>query len=344
MPRTPVRIVLSSRERKLLLQNTRPSMQHRYVQRASVILLAAEGLSNDEIAERTGLSFVSVSHWRNRYARQGIVGLRDAAGRGRKRRLPHNQILKKAEVACTRPGGRSHWSERRLSDELGFVKKSRLNELLRGFDLKRHQNQMWCFSNDPEYESKKADAVGLYLNPPKNAVVICIDEKTGTQALSRRKEQMAPGRPERISHEYTRNVTVDLFAAFWVKDGRAIGMVAPRHTAAEFLLFLKKVHGRWGRGRRSLHIIVDNFGTHDVEDVREWLAGLRRVHFHFTPTHASWLNQVELWFCIIERQLLKRESFESKESLAEKIMGFIAECNRTAKSFRWTYEGSPLTI
>ena len=150
-------------------------MQHRYVQRASVILPAAEGLSNDEIAERTGLSFVSVSHWRNRYARQGIVGLRDAAGRGRKRRLTHNQILKIAEVACTRPGGRSHWSVRRLSDELGFVKKSRLNELLRGFDLKRHQNQMWCFSNDPEYESKKADAVGLYLNPPKNAVVICID-------------------------------------------------------------------------------------------------------------------------------------------------------------------------
>ena len=155
---------------------------------------------------------------------------------------------------------------------------------------------------------------------------------------------MAPGRPERISHEYRRNGTVDLFAAFRVKDGRAIGMVAPRHTAAEFLLFLKMVHGRWGRGRRSLHIIVDNFGTHDVEDVREWLAGHRRVHFHFTPTHASWLNQVELWLCIIERQSLKRESFESKESLAEKIMGFIAEYNRTAKSFRWTYEGSPLTI
>ncbi len=253
-------------------------------------------------------------------------------------------MLKIAEVACKRPLGKSHWSARRLANELGFVKKSRLNEIMRGFDLKPHQSQMWCFSNDPEYEKKKADVVGLYLNPPKNALVICIDEKTAVQAISKRIEPMAAGKPERASHEYKRNGTVDLFAAFRVNDGRAIGMTAPRHMGVEFLQFLKHVYARWGKRKRELHIIVDNFGTHDVDEVREWLSEHKNVHFHFTPTHTSWLNQVELWFGIIKRQLLKRGSFESKEDLSKKIMEFISEYNRTARAFRWTYDGSPLKV
>ena len=344
MGRPPVTITLSKKERELLEENVKPRSQYRFVQRARAILLAAEGMPNDKIARKVGLSFVAVSHWRNRYAKKGIVGLKDKEGRGRKRRLTHDQILKIAETACKKPKNRSHWSARRLSDELGFVKKSRLQEILKGFDLKPHQSQMWCFSNDPNYEKKKADVVGLYLNPPKNAFVVCIDEKPGIQILSRRIEPMALGRPERSSHEYKRNGVIDLFAAFRVNDGKAFGMLAPRHTGIEFLLFLKRVYEKWGKNKKTLHIIIDNFGTHDVDEVQEWLSKHRNVHFHFTPTHASWLNQVELWFGIIQRQLISRGSFESKKDLSRKILGFIEEYNKTVKAFMWTYGGEPLKI
>lgn len=344
MPLPPVVIALSDEERKLLLENIQPSTQYRFVQRAKVILLASRGMSNEKIAKKIGLSFVSVSQWRNRYAKQGIVGLKDIEGRGRKRRLTHNQILKIAETACKKPKNRSHWSIRRLSDELGFVKKSRLQEIMKGFDLKPHQSQMWCFSNDPEFEKKEADVVGLYLNPPKNAFVVCIDEKPGIQVLSRRIEPMKAGSPERSSHEYKRNGTVDLFAAFRVNDGKAFGMLAPRHTAVEFLQFLKHVYAKWGNERKMLHIVVDNFDTHDTDEIHEWLFKHTNVHFHFTPTHASWLNQVELWFAIIQKQLINRGSFNTKEDLSRKIIDFIEEYNKTSRAFKWTYEGNPLRI
>ncbi len=344
MPRPPVAIVLSDKERKLLMENTKPSTQHRFVQRAKIILLAEKGMSNDKIAKKVGLSFVSVSQWRNRYSKQGIVGLKDIEGRGRKRRLSHNQILKIVKTACKKPLNKSHWSIRRLANELGFIKKSRLQEIMKEFDLKPHQVRMWCFSNDPDFEKKEADVVGLYLNPPKNAFVICVDEKPGIQILSRRIEPMKAGIPERASHEYKRNGTIDLFAAFRVNDGKTIGMLAPRHTAVEFLQFLKQVYAKWGNDGKILHIVVDNFGTHDTDEIQEWLSKHKNVHFHFTPTHASWLNQVELWFAIIEGQLLGRGSFKNKKDISEKIINFIEEYNRTSTAFKWTYDGSPLRI
>src|SRR3989344_3814877 len=167
MPKQAVAIKLSEEERGLLLENTKPSMQYRFAQRARIILLAADEYSNNDIAGRVGLSFVAVCKWRQRYAKHGIVGLKDKAGRGRPKRLTHDQMLKVVEVACRKPDHATHWSVRRLSKELGFVKKSRLQQILKGFDLKPHQSEMWCFSNDPQYEQKKADIIGLYLNPPK---------------------------------------------------------------------------------------------------------------------------------------------------------------------------------
>src|SRR3989339_150751 len=181
MPRHAVLICLSERERALLVENTKPSVQHRFVQRARVVLLADKGLSNEEIAKRVGLSFVAVCKWRQRYARHGIVGLKDKVGRGRPKQLTHDQLLQVVETACKKPDNRTHWSLRALSDELGFVKKSRLQQILKDFDLKPHQHRMWCFSTDPEYEQKKADIVGLYLNPPENAFIVCIDEKPAIQ-------------------------------------------------------------------------------------------------------------------------------------------------------------------
>jgi transposase len=289
-----------------------------------------------------GLSFVAVSMWRNRYAKHGIVGLKDKVGRGRPKKLTHNQVLKIAEVACQKPKDATHWSLRRLADELKFIKKSRLQELLKGFDLKPHQSKMWCFSNDPEYEEKKADVVGLYLDPPKNAFVVCIDEKTQIQAKSRKVIPIKKGYTEKHDCRYKRNGTVDLFAAFRVHDGKVIGKIEERHRAIEFLAFIKIVYKKWG-GKMDLHIVLDNLSTHEVNEVKEWLKEKKNVYFHFTPTHASWLNQVELWFSILTRQLLKRGSFPSKENLSKKILDFIEDYNEKSKPFAWCY-GDPLKI
>ncbi len=343
MPKEAIHIQLSKKEKVLLIENTKPSVQHRFVQRARVILLANDGLSNEKIAKQVDLSFVSVSIWRQRYAKHGIVGLKDKVGRGRPKRLTHDDLLHVVEAACKTPKEQTHWSLRRLADELGFVKKSRLQQILRGFDLKPHQSKMWCFSNDPEYEQKKADVVGLYLNPPKNAFVVCIDEKTCIQAISRKVQLMKPRHPERQDHQYTRNGTVDLFAAFRVHDGKVIGAIEQRHRAIEFLKFVKVIYQRWGKSKRQLHIILDNLTTHEVDEVQNWLRKHKNVHFHFTPTHASWLNQIELWFSILQRQVLKRGSFDSTRDLGKKILKYIEGYNKESKPFAWCY-GEPLKI
>ena len=344
MPKRGIPIKLNKGEKNLLIENTKPHTQYRFVQRAKIILLAEEGYSNNQISVRVGLSFVSVSIWRNRYAKYGIIGLKDKVRRGRPKQLTHNQILKVVEVACKKPKDATHWSIRRLSDELGFVKKSRLQEILKGFDLKPHQSKMWCFSNDPQYEEKKADVIGLYLNPPKNAFVVGIDEKTGIQALSRKRVSMKKGYPEIYDHQYKRNGTIDLFAAFRINDGKVIGVVEKKHTAIEFLRFLKIVYNKWGRNKKmKLHIIIDNFSTHDVDEVQVWLKKHKNVVFHFTPTHASWLNQIELWFSIFQRQLIKRGDFDNPADLNKKILNFIEEYNKKSKPFAWCY-GQPLKI
>lgn len=344
MPRPLIQIKLSKKEREILEANVKPRTQYRFVLRARIILLAADGLSNNDIAERLDISFVSVSKWRNRYIKHGIVGLKDKIGRGRPKQITHNQILKIVETACKKLTNATHWSIRRLANELGFLKKSRLQQILKDFDLKPHQFKMWCFSNDPKYEEKKADIVGLYLNPPKNAFVICIDEKTGIQALSRKIAPMKRGKPERFSHEYERNGTVDLFAAFRINDGRVIGSIEKKHRGIEFLKFIKIVYKKWGRKKNhKLHIVLDNLPTHEVEPVENWLKTHKNVIFHFTPTHASWLNQIELWFSILKRQLLKRSSFKDTKDLGVKILKFIEKYNKYAKPFAWCY-GEPLKI
>jgi transposase len=341
--RPAVKIALSVRERKLLLKNTAPSTQYRFVQRARVVLLAAKGKTNIEISSMVGLSKISVCQWRNRYAKHGIVGLKDLSGRGRKRRLNHDNLLKVVEVACQPPPNATHWSTRRLADKLKFVKKSRLQQLLKTFDLKPHQSKMWCFSNDPDFEAKKKDVVGLYLNPPKNALVICVDEKPQIQALSRKSTPMSVGVPEKRSSEYERHGTIDLFAAFCTNDGKTIGSIEQRHRAVEFLAFMQKVYAAWSKKNRELHVVLDNLGTHDTDDVRNWLGQHKNVHFHFTPTHASWLNQVELWFSILERQIINRGNFTDIEDLSHKIMKFIEDYNVNSKPFAWCY-GQPLKI
>jgi len=342
-------ITLTRDERDKLHKMTQPTTQHRYVQRAKVILMAADGKANGEIIEETGLSKFAISKWKRRFVEKRLEGLRDLPRTGASPHYSHEDVLKIVNAACSKPPEPfTHWSIRRLAEASGTgMKKSRVQEILKSLDLKPHQYQMWLFpSRDPEFERKEMEICGLYINPPENSIVICVDEKPDIQALERPHpfEAMEPGKPQRMDFYYKRHGILNLFAAFRVHDGKVYGKTAPKKKAPDFLEFLKDVYARWSSPTRELHIIMDNYGTHTSDIVKEWIEAHKDVHIHFTPTHASWLNQIELWFSILYRQALQRGDFKSQDDLAKKLIGFIEEYNKHAKPFAWTYKGRPLTI
>lgn len=344
-PATPIQ--LTEKEEQALRQLLHPTTQYRYVQRARTILLAAEGRSNKEISEMVSLSTVAVSHWRTRFSKHRLDGLKDRPRSGKPARLGHKERLEIINKACSPPGLKTRWTVRELSKSLGFsISKSHLHRIMHELDLKPHQFRMWLFSSDPEFEAKQADIVGLYIDPPKNAFVVCLDEKTGIQATEplHKKLPMKPGRVERREFGYRRHGTLSLYAAFKVHEGKVFGKTEERHTHVEFLGFVKEVYARWGRRGKDLHFVLDNFSAHKVEAVVEWVEKHPKVHLHFTPTHASWLNQIELWFSILSRQVLSKRRFKSKTDLAEQLLAFIEEYNKTCKPFAWTYKGKPLQI
>jgi putative transposase len=344
MVRPSTRIVLSVEQEGLLKESIRPTTQYRFVQRINVVLLAAEGLSNKEVSGKVGLSAVSVSHWRTRFAKHGVEGLNDLPRSGKPCKYGHSDRLKVVNAACSPPSLKARWTVRELAEKTG-ISKSHLHRIMHELDLKPHQFRMWLFSSDPEFEAKQADIVGLYINPPKNAFVICLDEKTGLQAVSPAHEKLPvkPGHAERRDARYRRHGALALYAALKVHEGEILGRTEKRFTHAEFLSFIKTVHRRWGGGK-ELHFIVDNFSAHKHKDVMDWLEGHKTVHLHFTPTHASWLNQMELWFSILARQLLSKKDFKTTEDLTRQVLQFIQEYNKKAKPFAWTYKGKPLTI
>jgi transposase len=337
-------------ERQELRRMTRPSAQHRFLQRAKVILMSADGRTYAQIRRETGLSKMAISKWRKRFASKGIEGLNDLPRCGAPRKYGQEEVLKIINTACSSTKEPyTRWSVRRIADASGTgMRKSRVHDILKGLDLKPHQYRMWLFPNekDPEFERKEAEICGLYVNPPENSVVLCVDEKPAIQARERlhQRESAETGIPERIDFNYKRHGVLNLFAAFSVHDGEVLGKVSERKKAPDFLEFLKDIYSRWSAPSRTLHIIADNYGTHTSHLVAEWLAAHPDVVFHFTPSHGSWLNQVELWFSILSRQALKRGDFQSKEDLAKKLVGFIEDYNQRAKPFAWTYEGRPLMI
>jgi len=344
MGRPCTRIVLSAEQERLLRENIKPTTQYRFIQRINTVLLAAEGLSNKDIAERVGLSTVAVSNWRTRFAEHGVEGLKDLPRSGKPCTYGHDDRLKVVNVACRPPSLKARWTLRELADETG-ISKSHLHRIMHELDLKPHQFRMWLFSSDPEFEAKQADIVGLYINPPKNAFVICLDEKTGLQAVSPTHEKLPvrPGHVEKRDARYRRHGALALYAALKVHEGKVFGKAEKHFTHAEFLSFIKDVNRIWGK-RRELHFIADNFSAHKHEDVTKWLETHKRVHLHFTPTHASWLNQMELWFSILTRQLLSKKDFKTTEDLTKQVLQFIEEYNKKAKPFAWTYKGKPLKI
>jgi transposase len=321
----------------------------RDVTRARIVLLAADGLTNRAIAGLVGLHHNQVGIWRQRYAARGLTGLAEPKRPGRPVVYDHDDrlaILK--TITQTPPAPASRWTmaavARRLDAEVG-ISASQVWRICRSLDLKPWQVRSWMTSHAPDFLAKAAEVCGLYLDPPQGAVVFSVDEKTGMQARSRVNPSTpaAPGRAARQEFEYRRHGTRVLFAALDVHQGAVTPFVTDSSRSANFVAFLHELDAAVPAGR-SLHLIADNLSAHKTPAVREFLATHPRVSLHHTPTHASWLNQVELFFSILARGLLRHGEFDSVEDLGAKILAFIKDYNQHAKPFRWTYDGRPLQV
>jgi transposase len=304
-------------------------------QRARIVLLAAEGVTHTEIAERVGVSRQTVITWRGRYERSGMAGLDDHARSGRPRSVDRAAII----TATLRPPpkklGVTHWSSRLLAARLG-VDHATVARAWAEYGVRPWRCETFKFSTDPQLVAKVTDVVGLYLAPPENAIVLCVDEKSQIQALDRTAPMlpMQPGRAARWSHDYRRHGTTTLFAALEIATGKVTAACKPRHRHQEFLAFCKQVARTYPAG--ELHLIMDNYAAHKRVEIHDWLAANPRVHVHFTPTSASWLNLVEVWFSIIERQAIRRGTYRSVRDLNAKIRTFIDGWNDRSHPFVWT--------
>jgi transposase len=303
--------------------------------RARIVLLAAEGTPNVEIARLVGVSRPTVNAWRTRYAERGLPGLAEEKRSGRKRSIDQRRIV--AETLRPPPAslGVTHWSSRLLANRLGTSHVT-ITEAWKRYGVKPWKAETFRFSTDPELEAKVTDVIGLYLAPPENAIVLCCDEKSQIQALNRTQKTlpMQPGHAEQRTHDYVRHGTTTLFAALEIATGRITGVCKNRHRHQEFLAFLKHVARAYPDG--ELHLVMDNYAAHKHPNVNAWLAGNPRIHVHFTPTSGSWLNLVEVWFSIIERQAIHRGSFPSVRDLMIKIRAFIDGWNDRCHPFIWT--------
>jgi transposase len=304
-------------------------------QRARIVLLAAEGTTNTEIAQRVGVTRQTVVSWRARYVEGGLDGLGDVARPGRPRRLDHAKVVAETLKAPPKKLGVTHWSSRLLAARLG-IDNTTVARAWREYGIRPWRCETFKFSTDPELVAKVTDVVGLYLEPPQNAVVLCVDEKSQIQALDRTQKTlpMKPGLAERRTHDYVRHGTTTLFAALEVATGKVTALTQPRHRHQEFLRFLRHVAKAYPD--QELHLVMDNYATHKKAEVRDWLAANPRIHVHFTPTSGSWLNLVEVWFGIIEKQAIHRGTFGSVRDLNTKIRAFINGWNDRSHPFVWT--------
>lgn len=336
--RTPSRIVLAMEDREQLEAYVRSrSIPSGLSTRFKIILYAADGLSNMEISVKVGLSRASVGKWRKRFADSGLQGLHDEVRPGRPRSVSDEKVAELIQRTLhSKPAGATHWSTRSMADESGLSHMT-VSRIWRTFGLKPHRSKTFKLSNDAFFVEKVRDIVGLYLNPPENAVVLCVDEKSQCQALERTQPALPLGfgYAEGYTHDYVRHGTLTLFAALDVATGGVITKSKKRHRHQEFLQFLRHIDANVP-SNMDVHLIMDNYGTHKHDKVRSWLARRPRYHIHFTPTYSSWLNQVETWFGIITRKAIRRGSFRNTRQLAEKIDQFVKNYNRDSKPFIWT--------
>jgi transposase len=312
-----------------------PSIRAGLALRARIVLLAGDGIGTNEIVTRTGVSKPTVIAWKKRYAAEGVGGLADRPKRGRPRTTDDVAVVLRTLEPPPERLGVTHWSSRLLAAELG-LSNVKVADVWREYGLQPWRSETFKFSTDPELEAKLRDVVGLYLNPPDKAVVLCVDEKSQVQALDRTAPilPLRPGIPEKQTHDYVRHGTTTLFAALEVATGKVTDACYPRHRHEEFLRFLRQVAKAYPRKR--LHIVVDNYATHKHPAVQAWLARNPRITLHFTPTSGSWLNMVEIFFGIITRQAIRRGTFTSVKDLITAIENFIDGWNDRCHPFTWT--------
>ncbi len=313
------------------------SLPHSLVQRAQAILLSADGLANTEVAERVGLSHPMVGHWRRRFQRERLAGLYDAPRSGRPRTHDDDEVARLLRtVLKTKPANATHWSVRSVAAKTS-ISKSTVQRYFALFGVQPHRTKAFVLSTDPFFVEKVRDVVGLYLNPPDKALVLSVDEKSQIQALERTQPNLplGLGYAEGITHGYTRHGTTTLFAALDVQSGDILAQCKQRHRHQEFLAFLRHIDASVP-AHLDVHLILDNYATHKHATVRAWLARRPRYHVHFTPTYASWLNQVERWFGLITQQAIRRGSFRTVRELVQRIDTFVARYNRTSRPFVWT--------
>lgn len=306
--------------------------------RARLILALADGQTYQRIMSSLQTSAPTISRWKQRFEQAGMAGL-DPRHKGSQPRVADAALQARiARKTQQKPSdGSTHWSCRKLAAALG-LSKSTVQRVWAQMRLKPHRLDRYMASNDPHFEKKAADIIALYMNPPQHAAVFCVDEKTAIQALDRLDPvlPLSPGRAERHGFEYYRHGTLSLYAALDVKTGQVQGMTAGRHTSKEFIAFLEGLVARttW---TKEIHVVLDNLSAHKTKDVERFLAEHPQVHFHFTPTYSSWLNQVELWFAKIQRDVIRRGVFTSVADLGNKIRKYIRAYSKSAKPFRWTY-------
>lgn len=338
MGRPTFSIALASDERaQLRAISASRSLPAGLVRRARVILLSAEGLANQEIAERVELSPAMVGHWRRRWRDQGLAGLYDAPRSGRPRSHDDDAVAALLDtVLRSKPRNATHWSVRLAAEATG-ISKSTVQRYFALFGVQPHRTTSFKLSNDPVFVEKVRDIVGLYLNPPDHALVLCVDEKSQIQALERTQPvlPMGLGYVEGVTHDYIRHGTTTLFAALDVQSGDVITQCKPRHRHQEFLQFLRHIESSVPPDL-DIHLVIDNYATHKHAKVKAWLAKHPRYHVHYTPTYSSWLNQVERWFALVSQRAIKRGSDRTVRALIRRIDAFVEQYQQTKRPFVWT--------
>jgi transposase len=334
----PVLIELSEDERAQLESwARRRSSAQALAQRSRVVLLASQGLNNTEIAQRLGVHRPMVRKWRSRFAEYRLDGLVDEPRPGKPRTITDEQVEEVVvKTLESTPKDATHWSTRSMAREVGLTQSAVLR-IWRAFGLQPHRQETWKLSKDPQFVVKVRDVVGLYLNPPERAVVLCVDEKSQIQALDRTAPilPMMPGTPERATHDYKRAGTSSLYAALDIANGQVIGSLHARHRAIEFKKFLQTID-REVPAELDVHVILDNSSTHKTPAVKKWLLAHPRFVLHFTPTSSSWLNLVERWFAELTIKKLKRGTHRSVRELNTDIRAWINDWNENPRPYVWT--------
>ena len=335
-PKKPLEITDEDRD-KLQTIARRPKSAQAMAMRARIVLCCGEGMSNSEVAHKLRITGATVGKWRERFRKQGLDGLLDEPRVGAPRKITDRQIEQVVTKTLeSMPANSTHWSTRLMAAETGLSQNA-IVRIWHAFGLQPHRVENFKFSTDPQFVEKVRDIVGLYLNPPDRAVVVCLDEKSQVQALNRTQPilPLAPGVPARQSHDYERHGVTSLFAAMDVASGVTISTCYRRHRHQEFLQFLNQVDQNLPPGM-DVHLVMDNYGTHKVSKVRNWLARHPRYHVHFTPTSGSWLNLVERLFAEVTERCVRRGSHTTVRSLEKAMLSYLEKRNKNPKPFVWT--------